>query len=126
MGHPFEQCQTGSGSWKLTCRRLPAPGAPPPNAPLHYSSVSSTDSPPHQGQSPEREEPNTHQKSRVKKPRPGGAQCGIKDGDSHHPIGHLVEPVGLVETEVMVLELSPDEQARLLSDRRWLEGNTLK
>lgn len=45
---------------------------------------------------------------------------------SHHPVGHLVEPVGLVETEVMVLELCPDKQARLLSDRRWLEGNALK
>lgn len=46
--------------------------------------------------------------------------------DSHQPVGHLAEPVSLIETKVIIFILSPDKQTRLPSYRGGLERNTLE
>lgn len=46
--------------------------------------------------------------------------------DSHQPVRHLAEPVGLIETEVIIFILSPNKQTWLLSYRGRLERNTLE
>lgn len=45
---------------------------------------------------------------------------------THQPVGHLAEEVGLVEAEVVVLKLGPDEETRLVSERGRLEGDAVE
>lgn len=114
---------------RLTCRRPTAPAAPPPDALLLYSSVSSGDGPLHQDQSPKNimrgrsgELIYDHRLKTV------GYRSRINQIplDPYQPVCHFAEPVGLVQAKAVIFKVTPDKQTRLLVDRGGLQRNTLE